>query len=122
MEPLQEMKWGYLACAVWASTDDDGYPVDHLDLSEVARDELESDCVDFWEGLPVAIIAAYSALVSAGVSTWARFGHDYWLTRNGHGAGFWDRGHGALGDWLTEACEYNERYLYVADSGDLEVL
>lgn len=30
-----------------------------------------------------------------------QLGHDFSLTRNGHGAGFWDRGTGALGDWLT---------------------
>jgi hypothetical protein len=28
-------------------------------------------------------------------------GHDFILTRNGHGAGFWDRGLGELGKWLT---------------------
>ncbi len=31
-------------------------------------------------------------------------GHDFWLTRSGHGAGFWDRGlTGGLGERLTEA-------------------
>jgi hypothetical protein len=30
-------------------------------------------------------------------------GHDFALTRNGHGAGFWDRGLGELGDRLTKA-------------------
>lgn len=30
-------------------------------------------------------------------ATWESFGHDLWLTRNSHGAGFWDRGHGKLG-------------------------
>lgn len=28
-------------------------------------------------------------------------GHDFWLTRNGHGAGFWDRGLGDRGDRLS---------------------
>lgn len=32
-------------------------------------------------------------------------GHDFWLTRNGHGAGFWDRGLGELGDRLTAAAK-----------------
>jgi len=48
-----------------------------------------------------------------------RAGHDFWLTRNGHGAGFWD------GDWpddaggrLTEASKkYGEFNLYVGDDG-----
>ncbi|MEG3175813.1 hypothetical protein U1872_06195 [Sphingomonas sp. RB3P16] len=33
----------------------------------------------------------------------AQAGCDLWLTRNGHGAGFWDRGLGKAGDLLTEA-------------------
>lgn len=32
-------------------------------------------------------------------------GHDFWLTRSGHGAGYWDRGLGELGDRLTEAAK-----------------
>lgn len=30
-------------------------------------------------------------------------GHDFCLTRNGHGAGFWDRGLGHLGEYLSKA-------------------
>ena len=30
-------------------------------------------------------------------------GHDFVLTANGHGCGFWDRGLGEIGDRLTEA-------------------
>ena len=32
-------------------------------------------------------------------------GHDFALTRNGHGTGFWDRGLGEMGDMLTKECE-----------------
>ena len=32
----------------------------------------------------------------------ARFGHDLYLTRERHGAGYWDRGLGELGDYLTD--------------------
>lgn len=46
-------------------------------------------------------------------------GHDFWFTRNGHGAGFWD------GDWLEEVGErltatskiFGEVELYVGDDG-----
>ena len=42
-------------------------------------------------------------------------GHNFWLTCNGHGSGFWD------GDWparLTEASEqFGEFDLYVGDDG-----
>lgn len=37
---------------------------------------------------------------------WERFGHDLALTRNGHGAGFWDRGLPSdAGDVLTDWAE-----------------
>lgn len=47
-------------------------------------------------------------------------GHDFYLTRNGHGVGFWDRGLGELGDWLTSVCKpYGEALLYVGDDGNV---
>lgn len=44
-------------------------------------------------------------------------GHDFWLTRNHHGVGFWDRGYPEpLGDKLTKAAQkYCEVSLYVGD-------
>jgi hypothetical protein len=45
-------------------------------------------------------------------------GVDFWLTRNGHGAGFWDRGNGALGDRLAAAAKiYGTVDLYAGDDG-----
>ena len=45
-----------------------------------------------------------------------QFGHDFWLTRNGHGAGFWDRGLGELGQVLTKwAKTFGDCDLYVGD-------
>lgn len=52
-----------------------------------------------------------------------RAGHDFWLTRNGHGAGFWD------GDWpepfaaqLTAAAKaFGECNLYAGDDGRLYI-
>jgi len=34
---------------------------------------------------------------------YSQIGHDFILTRNGHGAGFWDRGLGEAGERLTAA-------------------
>lgn len=46
----------------------------------------------------------------------ARAGQDFWLTRNDHGAGFWARGLGELGDRLTEAAKsFGEAHLYIGD-------
>lgn len=48
----------------------------------------------------------------------AYFGHDIALTRNGHGAGFWDRGLGEAGDKLTGWSEtLGELTLFEAEDG-----
>lgn len=50
-------------------------------------------------------------------------GHDFWLTRCGHGAGFWDRGLGEVGDKLTNAAQvFGECHLYVGDDGRIHVM
>jgi hypothetical protein len=49
-------------------------------------------------------------------------GHDFWLTRNGHGAGFWDRGLGERGDRLTKDCKaWGSVDAYVGDDGAVYV-
>jgi hypothetical protein len=56
----------------------------------------------------------------------ARHGHDFWLTRNGHGAGFWGRGYDLvpnddtrdLGEILTEASNgYGTADLFCSQEG-----
>jgi hypothetical protein len=43
-------------------------------------------------------------------------GHDFWLSRNGHGTGFWDRGFGAVGDSLDAHAEtFGTFDLYLGD-------
>jgi hypothetical protein len=43
-------------------------------------------------------------------------GHDFFLTRNGHGAGFWDRGLGDRGDRLTKSAKsWGEMSTYIGD-------
>lgn len=45
-------------------------------------------------------------------------GHDFWLTRNRHGDGFWDRGLGERGERLSDAARvYSSVDLYVGDDG-----
>lgn len=109
---------GYITCALWSSTDwsDDsgGEPLDanydRSDLSEACLEEFKRDCADFQDANAddLADIDCEQA------------GHDFWLTRNGHGAGFWDRGLGELGERLTNACKpYGSVDLYVGDDGQI---
>lgn len=47
-------------------------------------------------------------------------GHDFFLTRNGHGVGFWDRDLGEVGDRLSDAAEaFGEVWFYVGDDGQI---
>ena len=44
--------------------------------------------------------------------------HNFWLTRQGHGAGFWDGDFGLFGDQLTQISDaFGELYPYVGDDG-----
>jgi hypothetical protein len=116
----------YAETALWSSSNDrfeedegasemlDGdYGVE--DIAPETMAEMRRECRDFWEA-NAADIVAYA--VARGDVEYA--GHDFWLTRNGHGAGFWDRGLGELGDRLTAASKpYAETYLCVGDDGQV---
>lgn len=108
----------YIECALWSSTDDSGEPLDSnyfpSDLSEKALTEMEADCADFQQ-------ANAELLMASGLSD-EQAGHDFWLTRNGHGAGFWDRGLGEVGKALTAASKpYGSQDLYVGDDGQIYI-
>lgn len=108
---------GYLAAALWSSHADDGEPMDDdyevEDFSPAFLSQAFKDCLDF-EMLNRADLAAYYA---AGFDE-SHAGYDFWLTRAGHGAGFWDRGLDELGDRLTSMADpYGSIDLYVGDDG-----
>jgi hypothetical protein len=101
---------GYLSCAVWTTMDAEGNPLDDTystdDLTRKARAEMRRDCRNFIQHNLIDLQAS-------GLSA-DRAGHDFWLTRNGHGAGFWDEGIGNIGDRLTAASKpYGSVDLYV---------
>lgn len=115
---------GYVACAFWSSTigDDAGTPLDQdyspEDLSDCAREALWDDCHEFvtdnWE-----IFCQYENISGCNAR---QAGHDFWLTRNGHGAGFWDRGIGDIGDTLTNlSADHGSQDLYIGDDGKIYV-
>ena len=115
LPPQSDMfTWAYIDCALWSSMDDNGTPLDDnhdaTDLAPETLERMKADCalfkVQYWESICGDLSSA---------------GHDFWLTRNGHGAGFWD------GDWpedvgenLTEACRlWGEVDLYLGDDGKI---
>jgi hypothetical protein len=104
----------YLIAALWSSTDDNDNPLDETyDLGDIAPEsvaKMREDVADF--------VKANAVDLRLSRQSEEQIGHDFWLTRNGHGAGFWDRGLGEVGDRLSDACKpYGEVYLYVGDDG-----
>ena len=110
---LKQFTLGYIECALWSSTDDNGKPLDSGDYEASAKfkKEARADCREFIKqnksGL-VAFAEQYGLEPSS-------LGHDFWLTRNRHGAGFWARGlTDKVSQRLTDSAKYSgEVYLYV---------
>lgn len=117
---LDQFTRSYIQAMIWASTDEDDRPMDEdYNIDDLAPETLERikvDCLRF--------VTAYRDVLRKVMGfnsyDWGSAGHDFWLTRCGHGAGFWDRGMGEHGDELTEACEvYGNLDLYVGDDDQL---
>lgn len=123
---LDSFTSGYAVAALWSSTDNSdeqgGDPLDdNYDVDDIASDTLEQmrrDCAKFQRDNEKDLDKAYKADVFVDGRRYNAHsaGFDFWLTRAGHGAGFWDRGLGAVGDRLTEASKkYGTFALYVQD-------
>jgi hypothetical protein len=116
---------GYITCALWSSTDEStpsgGYPLDQNydtdDIAPESRAKMEADCKAFLA----------SNIDDIPADKMASAGHDFWLTRNGHGAGFWAREEGFYpedaGQRLTDAAHaFGESNLYVDDNSKIHTM
>lgn len=74
---------GYLVASLWSSTDDTGEPLDsNFSITNIATESLLSawaECSRFIRECQTDLIHLDGA----------RNGFNFWLTRAGHGAGFW---------------------------------
>jgi hypothetical protein len=114
---------GYLAGICWANAigeDHDESPeVTPYDLPESVEAELRQDARDFLTGDHVEQLVRGAVRRLRGYS-YESAGIDYALTRNGHGAGFWDRGLGMVGDALTALSRpYGSRSIMVNSEGEV---
>jgi hypothetical protein len=110
----------YLEAALWSSTDEStpsgGYLLDkNYGIEDFAPETLAKmikDSADFQE--------KYWDWISSNLT---RAGHDFWLSRNGHGAGFFDGDWPEHGDELQEAAEkYGNFDLYVGDDDQIHAM
>lgn len=115
---MDEFTRSYIETALWSSNDESdesgGKPLDrNYGIHDIDRDTLarmRADCARFQQD--------HYDDISEDLR---KAGHDFWLTRNRHGAGFWD------GDWekttgrrLTNISHgYGEVHLYVGDDGKI---
>jgi hypothetical protein len=119
-DEMDEFFNSYVETALWStndeSTESGGDPLDKNytadDIAPETKAEMRKDCENF-------VKLAKVKLQRSGLPA-KRAGHDFWLTRNGHGAGFWDEGLGKLGDALTrDAKSFGSYDLYVGDDGKI---
>lgn len=82
-----------------------------------------ADAETFWDAFGYVIMALDYGKRGEEWSRAELAGHDFALTRNGHGAGFWDRGLGRIGDMLTKECEpYGEHNVILCVDEDDNVI
>lgn len=137
MIDMHEFLQAYVTCLLWSETVDDidaepdeygerpAIPADYRygpdDIAPEAMNEIRDDCAGF--------VRSHGALLlTMGERTGEDYtaaldgGHNFCLSRNGHGTGFWDRGLGELGEELHSAAKvYGTQGLYVGDDGLLYV-
>ena len=102
-------------CMLWSENDesdpetggsplDDNYWFEDVHATAVLR--LAKDCQQFQTECAEDLLGLDEE----------QCGHDFWLSRNGHGAGFFDRDLGDRGDRLQEAAErFGNLTPYVAE-------
>ncbi len=128
---LDEFTTAYIDCMLWLANDEltpkGGEPLDaNYGIDDIDDDSLRDiivDCTAFQKEHISDIEGNYTHVIGrrAEWSDSEMAGHDFWLTRNGHGAGFWD------GDWEEEAGQYmtetskkmGEVCPYVGDDGKI---
>lgn len=106
---------------MWSSSngDDIGTPLDEDhnidDISHETLKKMSDDCLKFCTDYAELIKEA----LDSSTNDLTDIAHDFWLTRNRHGAGFWDGDYPkALGSSLTEAAHsFGEFDLYIGDDG-----
>ncbi|GAA2812916.1 hypothetical protein [Saccharopolyspora taberi] len=123
-EYIEEMANGYAECLLWQAYYVDYHDVDcnrtececgttpmdedftTEDFHEDLWDKIKEDCKDFFD----------SNWPDLGGIDPQQAGHDFMLTRQGHGTGFWDRGLGDKGDRLTKSAKvYGEHNIEAED-------
>lgn len=126
---LDDFYDAYVEAALWSTNDEStpegGVPFDQNygpdDIHPDSREKMLKDCQRFLYKNRAHIKPEHCTRGTGEYSVYAQAGHDFWLTRCHHGAGFWD------GDWtephaakLTESAHsFGECDLVLGDDGKI---
>jgi hypothetical protein len=123
---LDDFTAGYFAAAEWTNPADellapaDGEESTEVEISEwseAARESGIADCKAF-QTEHAALLESYCTESGRGEES---AGVDFWLSRCGHGAGFFDRGNAPCFRALQNAARHcGSRDVYVSDAGEME--
>ena len=110
--PAEQIIIGYIEALLWTESDENEKYLDadlsSDDMATESMEQLTQDCQQFLAAFPLNAIPE--------IETWRHVGHDFLLTRNGHGAGFWDGDYPINGDKITALCEeFDPVNAYVGD-------
>lgn len=116
----------YLETAIWSSTDESdesgGEPLDRNfsidDFTDEAREEARAE-LDAFEVEMDRVLDALGDDYEGSTDHWPV---DFWLNRNGHGAGFWDK-EDRYGKALAQALDaiskrYGEKHVIIVSDPD----
>lgn len=96
-----EFRSAYVTTMLWSSIGEDGRNLDdthdETDLAPEGLALVEKDCRAFYDAHSAMFTDEHCLHYGPDFEIDGRAGHDFWLTRCGHGAGFWD------GDWAEPA-------------------
>lgn len=118
----------YTQAALWSTSNDryEADPDNEPEMLDTGAYEMAPEAKAMFHAVCAEFLAANAELIEAAKQvghTIEQSGHDLWLTSNGHGVGFWDRGLGELGDKLSEAAKMSgEKDLYVGDDDLIHVM
>jgi hypothetical protein len=102
----------YLEAALWTEEEEIGPSNIESDVSDNSKIDAYKDVRDF--------LNKAGDLVD-GLEP-SQIGHDLWLTRNGHGSGFWDRGLGEIGNELSDiARSMGSKHVYIGDDEQIHI-
>lgn len=124
MTDLDRLFDQYVKTALWSETDESdesgGVPLEDnygpADFDNKSLAVMRRDCETFLEKARPLLDRLEGVAMS-------QHGHDFWLDRNGHGTGFWDRDYPEeIGEELSRIAEGFGECLLIVEEGKVEIL